>query len=83
MDEQDKVWETIYSIARQVASRSNRIHRGLVSTDDLYQHMSLWALEHWHKIEQWQGEESLKYKLRKTFYNEAQKYVLVQIISAY
>ena len=75
MDEQDKVWETIYSIARQVASRSNRIHRGLVSTDDLYQHMSLWALEHWHKIEQWQDEESLKYKLRRTFYNEAQKYV--------
>ena len=75
MDEQDKVWENIYSIARQVASRANRIHRGLVSTDDLYQHMSLWALEHWHKIEQWQGEESLKYKLRKTFYNEAQKYV--------
>lgn len=75
MDEQDKVWETIYSIARQVASRSNRIHRGLVSTDDLYQHMSLWALEHWHKIEQWQKEESLKYKLRRTFYNEAQKYV--------
>ena len=75
MDEQDKVWENIYSIARQVASRANRIHRGLVSTDDLYQHMSLWALEHWHKIEQWQCEESLKYKLRKTFYNEAQKYV--------
>jgi RNA polymerase sigma factor (sigma-70 family) len=75
IDEQDKVWETIYSVARQVASRSNRIHRGLVSTDDLYQHMSLWALEHWHKIEQWQKEESLKYKLRRTFYNEAQKYV--------
>jgi RNA polymerase sigma factor (sigma-70 family) len=35
----------------------------------------LWALEHWHKIEQWQAEESLKFKLRKTFYNEAQKYV--------
>ncbi len=75
MDEQDKVWQTIYSIARQVASRANRIHRGLVSTDDLYQHMSLWALEHWHKIEQWQAEESLKFKLRKTFYNEGQKYV--------
>jgi RNA polymerase sigma factor (sigma-70 family) len=75
MDEQDKIWETIYGVARQVSSRSNRIHRGLVSTDDLYQHMSLWVLEHWHKIEQWQGEESLKYKLRKTFYNEAQKYV--------
>ena len=75
MDEQDKVWETIYGIARQVASRANRIHRGLVSTDDLYQHLSLWALEHWHKIEQWQAEESLKFKLRKTFYNEAQKYV--------
>ena len=58
-----------------MATRANRIHRGLVTTDDLYQHMSLWALEHWHKIEQWSEEESLKFKLRKTFYNEAQKYV--------
>ena len=41
MDEQDKVWETIYGVARQVASRANRIHRGLVSTDDLYQHILL------------------------------------------
>jgi RNA polymerase sigma factor (sigma-70 family) len=75
MDEQDKVWETIYGVARQVASRANRIHRGLVTVDDLYQHLALWALEHWHKIEQWSAEESLKFKLRKTFYNEAQKYV--------
>lgn len=75
MDSQDKVWETIYGVARQVATRSNRIHRGLVTADDLYQHMSLWALEHWHKIEQWNTEDSLKWKLRKTFYNEAQKYV--------
>jgi len=75
MDEQDKVWETIYGVAKQVTARSNRIHRGLVSTDDLYQHLSLWALEHWHKVEQWTAEESLKFKLRKTFYNEAQKYV--------
>jgi RNA polymerase sigma factor (sigma-70 family) len=75
MDEQDKVWETIYGTARQVASRSNRIHRGLVTTDDVYQHLSLWALEHWHKIEEWEQQESLKYKLRRTFYNEAQKYV--------
>jgi RNA polymerase sigma factor (sigma-70 family) len=75
MDEQDKVWETIYGVARQVTTRSNRIHRGLVSTDDMYQHLSLWALEHWHKVEQWQAEDSLKYKLRKTFFNEAQKYV--------
>ena len=75
MDEQDKVWETIYGVARQVTTRTNRIHRGLVSTDDMYQHLSLWALEHWHKVEQWQAEESLKYKLRKTFFNEAQKYV--------
>ena len=75
MDEQDKVWEAIYGVAKQVASRANRMHRGLVATDDLYQHLSLWALEHWHKIEQWQAEDSLKFKLRKTFYNEAQKYV--------
>ena len=74
MDNQDEVWEIIYTVARQVSSRSNRMHRNLVSTDDLYQHMSLWALEHWHKIEQWQEEDSLRYKLRKTFYNEAQKY---------
>jgi RNA polymerase sigma factor (sigma-70 family) len=65
----------IYSVAKQIASRSGRIHRGLVTTDDMYQHLSLWALEHWHKIEQWQQEDSLKYKLRKTFFNEAQKYV--------
>lgn len=75
MDKQDEVWETIYAVAKQIASRSGRIHRGLVTTDDMYQHLSLWALEHWHKIEQWQQEDSLKYKLRKTFFNEAQKYV--------
>ena len=75
MDKQDKVWETIYGTARQVATRSNRIHRGLVTTDDVYQHLSLWALEHWHKIEEWEQQESLKFKLRRTFYNEAQKYV--------
>jgi RNA polymerase sigma factor (sigma-70 family) len=75
MDKQDEVWDVIYSVARQIASRSGRIHRGLVTTDDMYQHLSLWALEHWHKIEQWEQEESLKYKLRKTFFNEAQKYV--------
>lgn len=75
MENQDEVWETIYGVARRIAQRSNRIHRGLVSTDDVYQHLSLWALEHWHKVEQWQQEESLPFKLRKTFYNEAQKYV--------
>jgi RNA polymerase sigma factor (sigma-70 family) len=75
MDKQDEVWEVIYALAKQIASRSGRIHRGLVTTDDMYQHLSLWALEHWHKIEQWQQEDSLKYKLRKTFFNEAQKYV--------
>ena len=30
MDSQDKVWETIYGVARQVATRANRIHRGIV-----------------------------------------------------
>lgn len=73
-ENQDKIWETIYGVARQVATRSNRMHRNLVTVDDLYQHLSLWALEHWNKIEQWEAEESLKYKLRKTFFNEAQKY---------
>ncbi len=62
MDSQDKVWETIYGVARQVATRANRMHRGIVTTDDVYQHLSLWALEHWHKVEQWTAEESLKFK---------------------
>ena len=74
-DEQDIVWEQIYKIARMSASRSNRMHRNLVSVDDVYQHLSLWALEHWHKIEEWQAEDSLSFKLRKTFNNEAQKMI--------
>ncbi len=60
MDSQDKVWETIYGVARQVATRANRMHRGIVTTDDVYQHLSLWALEHWHKVEQWTAEEVLE-----------------------
>ena len=74
-DEQDVVWEQIYKIARMAATRSSRMHRGLVSVDDIYQHLSLWALEHWHKIEEWNTDESMPYKLRKTFNNEAQKLV--------
>jgi RNA polymerase sigma factor (sigma-70 family) len=74
-DEQDIVWEQIYKIARMSATRSSRMHRGLVSVDDIYQHLSLWALEHWHKIEEWNTDDSMPYKLRKTFNNEAQKLV--------
>jgi DNA-directed RNA polymerase specialized sigma24 family protein len=74
-DEQDLVWEQIYKIARISALRSNRMHRNLVSVDDIYQHLSLWALEHWHKIEEWNTDDSMPYKLRKTFNNEAQKLV--------
>jgi DNA-directed RNA polymerase sigma subunit (sigma70/sigma32) len=34
----------------------------------------LWAVEHWHKIEEWESQESLVFKLRRTFNNESQKY---------
>jgi RNA polymerase sigma factor (sigma-70 family) len=57
------------------ATRSKRMHRNLVSVDDVYQHLSLWALEHWHKIEEWSQDDSLSFKLRKTFNNEAQKMI--------
>lgn len=32
-------------------------------------------MEHWHKIEEWETQESLDYKLRKTFSNEGQKLI--------
>jgi DNA-directed RNA polymerase sigma subunit (sigma70/sigma32) len=45
-----------------------------VSVDDVYQHLLLWAVEHWHKIEEWEEQDSLVFKLRRTFNNESQKF---------
>lgn len=69
----EALWETIYKVARSSATRVARIQRNLVSVDDLYQHSLVWALEHWHKIIEWEEQESLSFKLRKTFTNEGQK----------
>jgi DNA-directed RNA polymerase specialized sigma24 family protein len=30
-------------------------------------------MEHWHKIEEWEGQDSLVFKLKRTFNNESQK----------
>jgi hypothetical protein len=73
-DEKDLLWEQVYKIARLSATRCVRIHRHLVTVDDVYQHLNLWALEHWHKIEEWAGQDSLVFKLKRTFNNESQKY---------
>jgi DNA-directed RNA polymerase sigma subunit (sigma70/sigma32) len=40
----------------------------------VFQHLNLWALEHWHKIEEWEGQDSLIFKLKRTFNNESQKF---------
>lgn len=69
------MWETVYTVARLAAVRCVRIHRNLVSVDDVFQHLNLWALEHWHKIEEWQHQDSLVFKLKRTFNNESQKFV--------
>jgi hypothetical protein len=67
------LWETVYKVARLSATRCVRIHRHLVTADDVFQHLSLWAVEHWHKIEEWEGQDSLVFKLKRTFNNESQK----------
>lgn len=74
MTEKDALWEVVYRCARASATRCTRIHRNLVTADDVFQHLNLWAVEHWHKIEEWEGQESLTFKLKRTFNNEAQKY---------
>lgn len=70
----EELWETIYTVARISATRCVRIHRNLVTADDVYQHLNLWALAHWHKIEEWESQDSLVFKLKRTFNNESQKY---------
>ena len=71
---QELMWETVYTVARLSATRCVRIHRNLVTVDDVFQHLNLWAVEHWHKIEEWEGQDSLVFKLKRTFNNESQKY---------
>ena len=70
----EELWQEVYKVARLSATRCVRIHRNLVTSDDVFQHLSLWAVEHWHKIEEWESQESLVFKLRRTFNNESQKY---------
>ena len=73
-NDKELLWETVYKVARLSASRCVRIHRHLVTADDVFQHLSLWAVEHWHKIEEWEGQDSLVFKLKRTFNNESQKF---------
>ena len=73
-NEKELLWETVYKCARLSAGRCVRIHRNLVTADDVYQHLNLWAVEHWHKIEEWESQDSLVYKLKRTFNNESQKF---------
>ena len=74
MTEKDTLWEVVYRCARASATRCTRIHRNLVTADDVFQHLNLWALEHWHKIEEWEEQDSLIFKLKRTFNNESQKF---------
>jgi RNA polymerase sigma factor (sigma-70 family) len=73
-NDKELLWETVYKVARLSATRCVRIHRHLVTADDVFQHLSLWAVEHWHKIEEWEGQDSLVFKLKRTFNNESQKF---------
>lgn len=76
MDETDaRRWDEIYKAARLSSSRTMRTGRGIVPAADAFQNAIVWALEHWHKIEEWDEEGSLSFKLRKTFNNEGQKAV--------
>ena len=74
LEKRDELWDQVYKVARLSAVRCVRIHRNLVSADDVFQHLNLWALEHWHKIEEWNGQNSLVFKLKRTFNNESQKF---------
>jgi RNA polymerase sigma factor (sigma-70 family) len=68
-------WDEIYKAARLSSSRTQRTGRGIVPSSDAFQNSVVWALEHWHKIVEWDEEGSLPFKLRKTFNNEGQKAV--------
>jgi hypothetical protein len=74
MAEKEALWEVVFKLARIAGMRTSRVHRGLVSADDVTQHLALWTTEHWHKIEEWEEQDSLVFKLRRTFNNEGQKF---------
>lgn len=74
-EEEQKIWAEIYKAARLSSARTARVGRYLVSQADAFQNSIVWALEHWHKIIEWHTEESLSFKLRKTFVNEGQKLI--------
>ena len=74
-EEEERIWNDIYKAARVSSARTAKIGRHLISQSDAFQHSVVWALEHWHKILEWDAEESLPFKLRKTFINEGQKLV--------
>jgi hypothetical protein len=65
----EELWQEVYKVARLSATRCVRIHRNLVTSDDVFQHLSLWAVEHWHKIEEWESQDSFVFKLSRTFNN--------------
>jgi len=71
----DDVSDIVFKLARIAATRSARIHRNLVSADDVYQHLVVWSLEHKHKVVEWAEDDGLSFKLKRTFNNEAQKLV--------
>jgi len=73
--EKSPLWDTVYKLARTASRYSAKINKNAVSIDDIFQHLILWSLEHWHKIDEWNEQESLPFKLRRTFANEAQKFV--------
>ena len=73
--EEEEVWAEIYKAARLASARTARVGRYLVSQSDAFQNSIVWALEHWHKILEWNTEQSLSFKLRKTFVNEGQKLI--------
>lgn len=74
--EENPLWEGIARQAKKTARYVSRVNRNAVTSDDIFQHLIVWVLEHWHKIEEWDAQQSLMFKLRKTFNNEAQKFVV-------
>lgn len=73
--EKSPLLDVVYKTARTASRYSVKINKNAVSADDIFQHLVLWALEHWHKIDEWNEQHSLPFKLRRTFANEAQKFV--------
>ncbi len=73
--EKSPLWDTVYKLARTASRYSAKINRNAVPVEDIFQHLIVWALSHWHKIDEWNEQQSLAFKLRRTYANEAQKFV--------